>query len=166
MADIFGKWNDPKQIVDIFEVMATATQHTFILLTKAPENIDSVLYGPPDFYLGGGDFIPNIWIGVSVEKQSIAHRITTLVKSAPYFKKFVSFEPLLEPINCDLKGIEGVIVGAQTNPSVEVTPEMVQPVGEAAFKAGNIPMFCKDSMPKWCCRRELPWKLHTKEMKP
>ena len=164
MTDIFGAWQNPEDIAVIFDEMAACSQpnwHTFILLTKAPENINRFLYEAPLFYFGGGDYLPNVWIGVTVENKGATWRIDVLRKSAEYFHKFVSFEPLLGEIpDLDLTGIDAVIIGAQTNPSVVVTPEMIQPIGKAAFEAGNIPMFCKDSLPDWCHRRELPWKLN------
>jgi protein gp37 len=150
MTDIFGAWNDPRVIADIFGILARAKQHTFILLTKAPENIDR--------FLSGVNFPGNVWIGVSVEDQSTVYRIDTMLKSAKQIRKFISFEPLLGPIDYDLTGIGGVIIGPRTKPPNLITQEMVEPIFNAALKAGNIPVFCKDKMPEWAkVRRELPW---------
>jgi protein gp37 len=152
MADPFGEWIPEEWIKSIFETMHKAYWHTYLILTKNPARINRVVSG--DMYAG------NIWLGTSVENEAAVKRIWELQK-IPQFHKFISFEPLLEKIsNINLDGISGVIIGAQTNPSVEVTPEMVQPIGKAAFEAGNIPVFCKDSMPVWACRRELPWRIN------
>jgi protein gp37 len=92
--------------------------------------------------------------------MSDTQRICDLQK-LPFGNKFVSFEPLLEWTgDLDLNYIRQVIIGAQTRPSVEVTPGMVQPIGRSCQDAHNIPMFCKDSMPMWAVRRELAWPLN------
>lgn len=151
MADLFGEWVPVDWINVVFGVIEDAYWHTYMILTKNPKRINTVISG--DMYAD------NIWLGTSVEDMTKTQRICELQK-VPEFHKFVSFEPLLGDVgNIDLTGIEQVIIGAQTNPSVEVTPDMVRPIGKAAFEAGNIRMFCKDSMPIWACRRELRWKV-------
>jgi protein gp37 len=152
MADLFGEWLPSAWIKNVFEVMHRSYWHTYIILTKNPKRITRVVSG--DMYAD------NIWLGVSVEDMDGLQRICELQK-VPEFKKFVSFEPLLEKIPyINLDGIAGIIVGARTNPPNEITPDMVQPIGQAAFEAGNIPVFMKNSMPSWCCRRELAWKIN------
>jgi protein gp37 len=152
MADLFGDWVPTDWIKSVFETMHKAYWHTYMILTKNPRRINTVI--PSDMYAD------NIWLGTSIENMKVDQRICELQK-IPQFHKFISFEPLLEEIRgLDLTGIEGVIIGAQTNPSVEITPEMVRLIGEAAFEAGNIPMFCKNSIPTWANRKELPWRLN------
>lgn len=84
----------------IIEVIEQCPQHTFIFLTKMPLLIRN-------------DWPDNVWLGVTVESQEDIMRIEILrTKNAKH--RFVSFEPLREGIVCDLSGIEGIAIGAQT----------------------------------------------------
>lgn len=75
---VADKWRD-----EIFEVINLEPQHTFIILTKMPENIDRPM---PD----------NAWLGVSVTgKNGDDDRIRILCNDSEDKHKFISFEPLL-----------------------------------------------------------------------
>jgi protein gp37 len=151
MADLFGEWVSDLWIELIFAEIQRAKQHTYIFLTKNPKRYLKI----PGTY-----FSKNLWFGATVTGMDDTQRICDLQK-LPFGNKFVSFEPLLEYIaDLDLAYIRQVFIGAQTNPSVEVTPRMVQPIGRACQDAHNIPIFCKDSMPTWAVRRELEWPLN------
>jgi len=162
MADLFGEWVPNLWIELIFAEIQKAKQHTYIFLTKNPSRYLKI----PGTY-----FSKNLWFGTTVTGKGDIDRIYEL-QGLPEGNKFISFEPLLAVIpHLDLIGspfnkepdIKQVIIGAQTNPSVEVTPEMVQPIGEATCPGvvPTIKMFCKDSMPMWArCRRELCWQVH------
>jgi protein gp37 len=167
MADLFGEWVPAKWIWEVFQAMDAAPQHTFIMLTKNPEMMKSFAPEKGDQPRGVKE---NWWFGTSVTCQIDTIRIKPLREMDG--NRFISFEPLLRDVGpLELIGspfkkepdIKQVIIGAQTNPSVEVTPEMVQPIG-AATCPGVVPtikMFCKDSMPTWAmCRRELAWPLN------
>ena len=169
MADLFGNWVPDGWVNTVFMSMLRAPQHTYIMLTKDPNRAGHRLID--NFYQFGERLCPskipkNWWIGASVESSRYTGRIDDL-RRIPTGNRFVSFEPLLGDCNSkdfplDLHEIKQVIIGAQTNPSVEVTPEMIQPIG-AATCPGVVPgikMFCKDSMPRWACRRELCWPLN------
>ena len=104
---VFAVWSDlfhesvPADFITLaFEVMESCPQHTFLVCTKRPERIESVLYGQEGtFYLGGGDYIPNVYLGATVENQEMADkRIPELLKCRP-FKLFLSVEPMLERID-------------------------------------------------------------------
>ena len=102
-------WSDllhtdvPLTFIDrALEVMAACPQHTFLVLTKRAHLIEDKLYGITAGYrcreLGGGDYLPNLWIGVTVENQEAANeRIPHLLKVPG--KKFLSMEPLLAPVD-------------------------------------------------------------------
>lgn len=102
-SDLFHESVPADFIIEAFERMAYCPQHTFLVLTKRPERIASVLYGQEgNFYLGGGDYIQNVWLGTSVENQEMADkRIPELLKCEP-FNLFLSIEPLLSPIDLKL----------------------------------------------------------------
>lgn len=105
-------WKEPKRIFvcslsDFFhadilradrhaaiKVMRDAPQHTYMLLTKRPENIHPHLAGT-----AWADKLPdNIWLGVTAENQEQADRRIPLLLQVPARVRFVSCEPLLGPI--------------------------------------------------------------------
>jgi len=62
---------------------------------------------------GAPRFLDNVWLGVSVEDQRRTPRIDTL-RRTPAAVRFVSFEPLLGPIEADLTGISWAIIGGES----------------------------------------------------
>jgi len=87
----------------------------------------SVLYGPEgNFYLGGNDYIPSVWLGTTTENQEMAEkRVPELLKCRP-FNLFLSVEPLLEAISIPqewLKQIGVVIIGCESGPYVRETKQ-------------------------------------------
>jgi len=159
MADLFGEWVPDHWIRYVMDSCDMAPWHTYIFLTKNPARY---------FKLRGEDLHQdNFWFGTTETGEIFGDPNLYAIKRLPAKNTFVSFEPLLHEIDVgDLSGIKQVIIGAQTNPSVEVTPEMVRPIGKACQDAHNIPMFCKDSMPRWAVRRELAWPLHKSLERP
>lgn len=150
MGDLFGDWVPDEWIYDVVKACNLAPWHTYIFLTKNPARYNRL---PAAIFLG------NKWFGTSVTKQEDYHRIMSIRSLPDWIKTFVSFEPLLEELDLDLYNVNQVIIGAQTNPTIEVTEAMVRPIGAAAGQ--SIPVFCKDSMPKWAkCRRELLWSVN------
>ena len=154
MADLFGDWVPDSWINEVMLAAKGANRHTYIFLTKNPKRY---------LTLPGSCFQDNFWFGTSITNASDVGQRLHWLKRLPKANTFISFEPLLGDVGpLDLTGIKQVIIGAQTKPSVEVTPEMVQPIGLATCP-GPVPtikMFCKDSMPSWAmCRRELCWSV-------
>lgn len=157
MADLFGDWVPDSWIRAVMDFCDKAPRHTYIFLTKNPKRYLTI----PGEY-----FKKNRWFGATVTNAYDAGQRIHWIQRLPKGNTFISFEPLLEnPGALDLHDIGQVIIGAQTNPSVEVTPDMVRPIGAATCPGpiASIPMFCKDSMPSWAkCRRELAWPLNKK----
>lgn len=89
-------------ITDAYAVMEECPQHIFIVCTKRPERIESVLYGEEGhFYLGGGDYLSNVWHMITAGNQEMADkRIPELLKlrqASPGWPVLgVSIEPMLE----------------------------------------------------------------------
>lgn len=111
------KWKEPRRIFvcswsDFFhedvpdewrratwEIMYHMKEHTFLILTKRPENISDML--PAGWIEGMWKYMRNVWFGVSVENQKRAtERIPKLLQT-PAAVHFVSAEPLLSPIEFD-----------------------------------------------------------------
>ena len=108
MSDLFH--NDvPLEFIElVFETMRTASWHQFQVLTKRTERLAALAR-----YL---DWPPNVWMGVSVEDNSVLRRIDHL-RTAPAAVKFLSLEPLIGPLHhLDLQDIDWVIVGGESGP--------------------------------------------------
>lgn len=75
---------------EAWRVMKQTPQHTYQLLTKRPGYAVS-------WYREHG-WLPNVWLGVTVENQRYAPRLDVLAR-VPAKVRFVSCEPLLSPLN-------------------------------------------------------------------
>lgn len=121
MGDLFHDQVPDRFIAAVFAVMAMTPQHTYQLLTKRHARMRSLLssatfrhqvaeegrthlIGCQQDWLAvgamlGGQPLPNVWLGVSVEDQATANlRIPALLET-PAAVRFVSAEPLLGPID-------------------------------------------------------------------
>ena len=106
MSDLFHEDVPTKFIQKVFHIMEQAHWHRFQILTKRS---DRLLELNP-----GLSWNFNIWMGVSVENQEYTFRIDHLRKVGAKVK-FISFEPLLEPIHdLNLRGIDWTIVGGES----------------------------------------------------
>jgi len=95
-------------IQNVFDTMTRASWHTFQILTKRTDRLAQV-----DREL---KWMPNIWMGVSVENADMKWRIDVLRETGAQIK-FLSLEPLLGPLGgLDLTGIDWVIVGGESGP--------------------------------------------------
>ncbi len=145
MSDLFHESIPDEWIDKIFAVMALCPQHTFQVLTKRAgrmrsyvenarrrviKNGNSVEIHTPKAYhastvVGGEKLwpLPNVWLGVSAERQKEADERVPHLLRTPAAVRFISAEPLLNPI--DLRGymkwltrpgnaIDWVIVGGES----------------------------------------------------
>lgn len=86
MADIGHETVRPEWRRAIHDAMIRAPWHTYIVLTKRPGAWFSMLPS-------------SCWVGVTVENQAQAEaRIPLLLKTQPITLRFVSVEPMLEPV--------------------------------------------------------------------
>ena len=126
MSDLFHKDVPDDYILQCFETMIKADQHTFQLLTKRPGRLaDSFILRTKlkERFLqltGSPSWPAHIWYGVSVESDDYRWRIAkAVILQAP--TTFISAEPLLEELNlipspggyC-LQDIAWVITGAES----------------------------------------------------
>lgn len=108
MSDLFQEAVPDEFIRRVWEVMAEAPWHVFQILTKRPENMRRLAADLP--------FLPNVWLGTSVESAEHADRIKQLQPTTAAIR-FVSFEPLLDSVGpLDLTGIHWAIVGGESGP--------------------------------------------------
>lgn len=105
MADVFEDRDDLVQArADLFLTIEETPHLDWLLLTKRPENIESML--PKWSHLNGRPF-PNVWYGTTVENQEQATLRVPLLLQVPAVVRFISYEPALGPLdltNIDVMG--------------------------------------------------------------
>lgn len=132
MTDLFADFVEDVWIDKMFAVMALCPQHKFQILTKRAERMQTYIAGVlADQDLGLNRFgitalallallnragslpgwpLPNVWLGVSAERQLEADYRIPLLLQTPAAVRFVSLEPLLGPITL-WDNSEGVLRG-------------------------------------------------------
>lgn len=127
MGDLFHKDVPFEYIQRVWAEMEIANRHTYQILTKRPERILEYLDWMKDRQ-SRGEFavefsLRNVWLGVSAENQEQADKRIPLLLQIPATVRFVSCEPLLEPV--DLRpwlrqyyhgGIPGLNIGDKILP--------------------------------------------------
>jgi protein gp37 len=141
MGDLFHEDCPDQWIDRVFAVMALAPQHTFQVLTKRAKRMrdycNNARVRAPGFvehacglalkipgvdpssarYLdivrqvGVPYPLPNVWLGVSTERQQEADERIPLLLKTPAAVRFISAEPLLGPINLKSFNHRGVVGG-------------------------------------------------------
>lgn len=108
MSDLFHEDVEDDFILRVFDVMREANWHRFQVLTKRAERLSQMDRLLP--------WMPNIWMGVTVEADMCLPRIDCL-RNTGAAVKFLSLEPLLGPLpGLDLRGIDWVIAGGESGP--------------------------------------------------
>jgi len=148
MGEPFGPWVPREWTEAILDIVRRCPQHIFQFLTKCPAGAK------------GYTFPTNCWIGTSVDRPEALGRINFLREVAAPLR-FVSFEPLLSPMgNPNLRGVDWVIIGAQTGPRAVVPdPHWVEGI-IAACRQASVPVFLKNNL-RWP-ERVQAWPAATK----
>jgi protein gp37 len=166
MGDLFHDSISHWLIDEVFDSMMLARWHTYIMLTKRPENIGSFLDnatpGQRKF------FQEKIWLGVTAENQEQADKRITVLLQIPAAVHFVSIEPMLSEIdisrwtinhgysNSELKeiqlsgaipfggyvhggtGLDWVVLGGETGPGARpMHPDWVRSIRDQCHSAGT-----------------------------
>ncbi len=124
----------------VFTTMKQCPQHTFLFLTKQPQNLPQ--WSP---------FPPNCYVGVSVTKPEFLLPALDAFDSIQCSVRYLSIEPMLAAFDVpDLSlllagSVDWLIIGAQTKPYKPPRLEWVSEIVEAADKAG-IPVFLKNNL--------------------
>ena len=124
---------------EIISICRRTPEHTFIFLTKQPQNL--IKFSP---------FPENCWVGVSVTANGDMTNAYLGLSQVKAPVRFVSFEPLRGMIGMnDHVNIEAwvdwVIIGSQTQPTRHPQRAWVDEIITAADKA-NIPVFIKEPL--------------------
>lgn len=143
MSDLFHEGVPWEYVDQVFAVMALCPHHTFQILTKRPERMYEYLSRRPEYLIEHwsrqavritqvpcADFaveerpfpLPNVWLGVTTENQEYADKRIPLLLQTPAAVRFLSCEPLLEPVNLVGNGygpnwLEGWEVAPEHDPS-------------------------------------------------
>jgi len=135
MSDLFHEQVTDDFIIQIFDTMNRAHWHNFQILTKRSDRLLKVS--------SRLNWSNNIWMGVTVEASDYVYRIEHLRQINARIK-FISFEPLLGPINnIDLKDIDWGIVGGESGPRARpICSDWVIDIRDQCSSAG-IPFFFK-----------------------
>lgn len=123
--DIPGRWRDPRVIFvnsmsdlfhpevpldfirRVFDVMADTPRHTYQVLTKRSKRLVELA----DVL----DWVPNLWIGVSIESDRYCFRADHLRAVPARGVRFLSLEPLIGAVpSLNLDGIDWAIVGGES----------------------------------------------------
>lgn len=137
MSDLFHPGVPDSYIESVAKVMVAAPWHTFQVLTKRAERLESLLNGRLAFAARK----KHIWWGVSVENRKHGIPRIAHLRAAKAKVRFLSVEPLLEDVGIlDLRGIHWMIVG-----------------GESGFHARAINRDWVISLRKQCERNSIPF---------
>jgi len=159
---VYAVWNDffhesvPTEFIDdALEVMAACPQHTFLVLTKRAHLMEEKIYGVTPYHgcraLGGGDYLPNVWWGLTVCNQQEADEKIPVFLQAPG-KKFLSIEPMLGEIDInevmpiyieeEESDIQAIILGGETGLGARpMHPDWVRSVRDQCAAAGVLFFF-------------------------
>ena len=139
LADVFDNQAEPEWRRALFELICVTKNLDWLLLTKRPQNAaqmierDSVLGRLPE----------NVWLGTTVENQDEADRRISHLRAIPVKVRFLSCEPLLEPIRPDLTGIHWVIAGGESGGGARMmAPDWARSLREQCAMA-DVPFFMK-----------------------
>lgn len=149
MGELFGPWVPREWQEAIIEVAQNNPQHTFQFLTKFPSGYQEFLWPH------------NAWLGTTVTSDKDSRQLRELWEISIHHDGvlpvvFVSAEPLLGSLYSKiLRGINWLIVGAQTNPERQPKRRWVEDLLTIA-DAYNIPVFMKKNLDCEPKRREFP----------
>jgi len=113
MSDLFHKDVPDSFIFEILNVIRQAPQHIFQILTKRSARMLKISQQI-------GEWLPNVWLGITVEAEEYKKRIDNLRK-INCSVRFISCEPLLEDLGeINFDGIDWVIVGGESGPKSRI----------------------------------------------
>ena len=164
MSDLFHEKVTESWIAQIFNVMRSAEQHTFQVLTKRPERMRDLLSrwaASPGIGNGYGWVtkpLPNVWLGASVEDQAMADERIPLLLQTPAAVRWVSSEPALGRVDFHrwlyntsvLSGeqtggasLDWLVVGGESGPGARPFDLAWARSAIAQCRAAGVPCFVK-----------------------
>lgn len=92
MGDLFHEDVKRDWIDAVWSTIAEARQHTFMILTKRPERMQSYLSKKPT--LGS-----HVWLGTSIENNEVAYPRMSALFQTLATNRYISVEPMLGPVD-------------------------------------------------------------------
>jgi len=135
MSDLFHEHVPLEFIEQVFLTIRAASWHVFQVLTKRADRLAEVA--------DRLNWPPNLWAGVTVESRRHTDRIQRL-SLIPASVRFVSFEPLLGPIQeLDLACVNWAIVGGESGPhSRPMAADWARSIRDTCIRQ-SVPFFFK-----------------------
>lgn len=166
MSDLFHEEVPVNFLEQVWRVMLSAQQHTFLVLTKRPQimaerirHVFARIYG--DYEMAHHHVPSRIWLGVTAEDQQRADERIPLLLQTPAAVRWVSVEPMLGPV--DLRpwlmaetakvrpALDWVVCGGETGAGARPTdPRWIENLRDQCQSRG-VPFFLK-SWGDW-----VPW---------
>ncbi|GAH30127.1 unnamed protein product [marine sediment metagenome] len=146
-SDLFQKSVTDSFINNVIDtIYCTSDLHSYILLTKRAKRACDLLkkIQANGFELKGlgtekyRNFLENIWLGATVEHQDYVERAENLRTVDIDGHKWLSFEPLLGPIDPKIcKGFDWVVVGGESGSQARyMEPKWVYPIRDYCLEHG------------------------------
>jgi protein gp37 len=124
MADLFGRWVPDRWIELVLETVRAAPQWNFLFLTKGPARMAEFA------------FPENAWVGTTVDCQARVANAERAFRKVKAAVKWLSCEPLLEPLRFkDLKAFQWIVLGGSS--ASTQTPEWHPPLSWIAALEGE-----------------------------
>jgi protein gp37 len=173
MGDLFHGEVPDWWIDEVFEGIIRNPQHRFLLLTKRPDRMAHYInktFREKDWVFDLDFWMTNVWAGVSVEDQAAAEERIPALLGVSAAVRFVSVEPMLEPVDLQHIGsanarsgrlaalsgkidfmrsrkftnkLDWVICGGESGPGARpVHPDWVRFLRDECIEAG-VPFFFK-----------------------
>lgn len=129
MADLFGRWVPDDWIESVFESCRNSPQWNYLFLTKFPQRYVGLKF--PD----------TSWVGTTVDEQKRVANAEKAFRKIDVPLKWLSIEPMLEPIKFDdLSMFDWVVIGGQSRssqaPEFFPDPRWVHDLTSQAIDAG------------------------------
>lgn len=119
MADLFHP-EVPLEFVElVYTRMQSTARHTYMILTKRPNRMDTAFRIMNYTWNGGIRHrpLPNAWLGITAESQRTADARRADFEAVPAAVKFVSYEPALGPVDwAGWEFIDMLIFGGESGP--------------------------------------------------
>jgi len=153
--DLWGDWADPALQRRVVRLACIGAEHTFLVLTKVPQNYGHI-----------ADWPANAWVGASVTDPASLDRAIQAFAGIAHPHKWLSLEPMLAPLpglsarTLTAVSIRWVVIGALA-PGRMTQREWVEAVVRACDEVG-IPVWLKCNLrpvvtDRQYLRQEVPW---------
>lgn len=150
MGDLFHEEVTHEMFMPVWRMIESLPRHIFVILTKRPKLMSDRLFNWC-FGTGPVGYLPNVWLGVSVEDQKTADERIPILLRVPAAVRVISYEPALGALDIEESiykselrlpesdgwGIDWVICGGETGPGARpMNPEWARQVRDQCVAAG------------------------------